>query len=84
MVTTLHETEESLRALDPDTLREMVYQAARSHIALCQLTSQMGECAHINADDTRDRVDALSVAEMADIIGPTAWISIELHKRLGG
>jgi hypothetical protein len=84
MVTTLHETEESLRGVDPDTLREMVYQAARSHITVCQLTSQIGGCAHTSADETRDRVDALSVGEMASVLAPTAWISIELHRRLGG
>jgi hypothetical protein len=84
MVTTLHETEESLRGVDPDSLREMVYQAARSHIGVCQLTSQTGGCAHISPDETRGRVDALSVAEMADILAPTAWIAVELHRRLGG
>jgi hypothetical protein len=62
----------------------MVYQAARSHITVCQLTSQIGGCAHISADETRDRVNALSVAEMAGVLAPTAWISIELHRRLGG
>lgn len=82
-VSTLHEVEESLRALDPDTLREMVYQTARSHINVCQLTSQIGGCAHINADETRDRVDALSVGELADVPAPTAWMSIHLHRRLG-
>ncbi|MEX0796320.1 MAG: hypothetical protein WD274_06470 [Acidimicrobiia bacterium] len=82
-VTTLHEVEESLRALDPETLREMVYQTARSHINVCQLTSQVGGCAHINGEETRDRVDALSVAEMAGILAPTAWMSIDLHRRLG-
>lgn len=82
-VTTLHEVEESLRALDPGTLREMVYQTARSHIDVCQLTSQVGGCAHVSAEETRDRVDALSVAEMAGILAPTAWMSIDLHRRLG-
>lgn len=83
-VTTLHEVEESLRALDPDTLREMVYQTARSHINVCQLTSQVGGCAHISDDETRDRVESMSVGELAAVLGPTAWISIDLHQRLGG
>ncbi|MFP3881763.1 MAG: hypothetical protein ACLFWH_05540 [Actinomycetota bacterium] len=83
-VTTLHEVEESLRALDPDTLREMVYQTARSHINVCQLTSQVGGCAHISDDETRDRVEAMSVGELAAVLAPTAWISIDLHQRLGG
>lgn len=82
-VTTLHEIEESLRALDPDTLREMVYQAARSHITVCGLTSKVGGCAHIESDETRDRVDALSVPQLAAILAPTAWMSIDLHRRLG-
>lgn len=83
-VTTLHEVEESLRALDPDTLREMVYQTARTHINVCQLTSQIGGCAHLSDDETRDRVDAMSVGELATVLAPTAWISIDLHQRLGG
>jgi hypothetical protein len=84
MVTTLRETEESLRGVDPDSLREMVHQAARSHIAVCQLTSQIGGCAHISPDETRDRVDALSVGELADLLAPAAWIAVELHRRLDG
>lgn len=83
-VTTLHEVEQSLRAVDPDTLREMVYQTARSDIHVCQLTSQVGGCAHISDDETRDRVDAMSAGELAAVLAPTAWISIDLHQRLGG
>jgi hypothetical protein len=83
-VTTLHEVEESLRAVDPDTLREMVYQAAHSHSTICQLTSQIGGCAHISAGETRDRVEGLSVAELAAILAPTAWMSVDLHRRIGG
>lgn len=83
-VTTLHEVEEFLRALDPDILREMVYQTARSHINVCQLTSQVGGCAHITDDETRDRVGAMSVGELAAVLAPTAWISIDLHQSLGG
>lgn len=83
-VTTLPEIEEALREVDPDTPREMVYQAARCHITVCQLTSQIGGCAHISGDETRDRVDALSVAELAGILAPTAWMSIDHHRRLAG
>ncbi|HSJ83147.1 MAG TPA: hypothetical protein VLA91_04950 [Acidimicrobiia bacterium] len=82
-VTSLHEVEESLQALDPDMLREMVHRAARSHIAVCELTSQIGGCAHVGADETRDRVDAMSVAELVAVLAPTAWMSIDLHRRLG-
>jgi hypothetical protein len=82
-VTTLHEVEETLQELDPDTLREMVYQTARSHINVCQLTSQLGGCAHVGAEETRDRVGGLSVAELAGLLAPTAWMSIDLHRRLG-
>lgn len=83
-VTTLHEVEESLRHVDHETLREMAYQAARSHITVCELTSQIGDCAHISADETRDRVDALTDAQLAALLAPTAWMSIDLHSRLGG
>lgn len=70
-VTTLREVEETLRALDPDPLREKVFQTARSHINLCQLTSQVGGCAHISDHETRDRVDAMSVGELAAVLAPT-------------
>lgn len=83
-VTTLHEVEESLRQMDPDTLREMVFQAAHSHITLCELTSRIGDCAHIQPEETRDRVDGLTVAQLASILAPTVWISIDLHQRIGG
>ena len=83
-VTTLHEVEESLREIDPQTLKEMGYQVARSHIHVCELTSKIGDCAHISEDDIRDRVDSTSLAELAGLLAPTAWMSIELHRRLTG
>ncbi|MGD2060384.1 MAG: hypothetical protein PVF87_05945, partial [Acidimicrobiia bacterium] len=64
--------------------REMVYQAAHSHITICELTSRVGDCAHIPPDETRDRVDRLTPAELASILAPTAWMSIDLHQRIGG
>jgi hypothetical protein len=83
-VTTLHEVEESLRHVDHETLREMAYQTARSHISVCELTSQVGDCAHISADETRDRVDALTNEQLAALLAPMAWMSIDLHGRIGG
>jgi hypothetical protein len=82
-VTTLHEVEEALRELDPDTLREMVFQTARAHAHVCELTSKIGDCAHIGADEMRDRVDALSSAELSAVLAPTAWVAVDLHHRLG-
>lgn len=83
MVTTLQETEELLRGIDPDSLREMVYEVAHSHSSVCQLTSQVGGSAHIGADETRDRINALTVSEMAGILAPTVWISLRLDGLLG-
>jgi hypothetical protein len=83
-VTTLHEIEEVLSHVDPDTLREMVFQTAHSHSTVCELTSQIGGCAHIGPDETRDRVDGLSVAQLTAILAPLAWVSIDLHHRIGG
>jgi hypothetical protein len=82
-MTTLHEIEESLRGVDPDRLREMVYQEAVSRITVCQLTSQIGGCAHTDIGEIRERVDALSVADLVGVLAPTAWLSIDLHRRLG-
>lgn len=81
--TTLHQVEESLRDLDPETLHEMAYQAAHSHITICELTSKIGDCAHISSDEVRDRVDALTVNQLAALLAPTAWMSVDLHRRLG-
>lgn len=82
MVTTLHEVEESLRKMDPDTLREMAYQAAHSHINICELTSRVAGCAHIGADEMRDRIDGLTMGQLAALLAPNAWMSIDLHQRL--
>jgi len=83
-VTTLHEVEETLRQVDPETLREMVYQLAHSHIEVCGLTSRIGGCAHVDPDETRDRVGRLSVAQLAELLAPSAWLAIDLHRRIGG
>jgi hypothetical protein len=53
-------------------------------MAVCELTSKVGDCAHINADETRDRVDALTDAQLAALLAPMAWMSIDLHTRLSG
>jgi hypothetical protein len=83
-VNTLHAVEQSLLETDPEDLREMAYQVARSHIDVCELTSKIGDCAHIGDDQIRDRVDSSSLAELAGLLAPTAWMSIELHGRLAG
>lgn len=83
-VTTLREIEDSLRQLDPDTLREMVYRIADNHITVCDLTSRVGGCAHVGHEETRDRIEGLSVERLAAILAPTAWMSVDLHRRLGG
>lgn len=83
-VTTLHDVEAALRTVDPETLQEMVHQMAHSHATLCKLTSSAGDCGHIPPDETRDRVDSLEVAQLAALLAPSAWISIDLHSRIGG
>lgn len=82
-VTTLNEIEEGLRQIDVDPLREMVYQMAHSHVAVCQLTSTVGDCSHISPDEIRDRVAGLAVDRLAEALAPTAWIAIDLHRRVG-
>lgn len=81
--TTLHQVEERLRGVESDTLREMAFQAARSHAMICGFTSQIGDCAHVAADETRDRIGKLTVPELVTLLAPTAWISIDLHDRIG-
>jgi hypothetical protein len=83
-VTTLHEVEEKLGLLDPDTLREMAFQTARSHAAVCGMTSQIGDCAHIGSDEIRDRVETMPVADLVAALAPLAWVSIDVHGRIGG
>lgn len=84
MVTTLHQLEELLRSLEPDTLRELAYQAAHSHVLVCELTSRSGGCVHIGADEVRDRLEDLTIGQLAALLAPNAWMSIDLHQRLGG
>lgn len=81
-VVTLHEVEEAVRRIEPDTLREMVFQVAHGHTTVCELTSRIGDCAHIDSNEIRDRVDALTVAQLAAILAPSAWMSIDLHRRV--
>lgn len=83
-MTTLHEIEESLRHVDPETLREMAYQTAHSHVTVCELTSSIGDCAHIEPDDIRDRIGALTSNQLAAILAPPAWLSVEMHRELAG
>lgn len=82
-IATLREIEESLLGMDVETLREMAYRTAHSHITVCELTSKIGDCAHISAEETRDRVEGLTVTQLAAILAPTAWMSIEVHRGIG-
>lgn len=81
--TTPHEIERSLEDLDQETLREMVYQVAQSHIRVCELTSRVGDCAHIGRDEIRKRVEGLELDQMTAILAPTAWMAVDLHRRIG-
>jgi hypothetical protein len=82
-VSTLQQVEERLREVDPDILREMAFQTARSHARICGFTSQIGDCAHVESDETKDRIGQLTVAELATLLAPTTWVSIDLHNRIG-
>lgn len=81
--TTPREIEKSLEDLDQETLREMVYQVAQSHIRVCELTSRVGDCSHIGRDEIRERVEDLELDQMAAILAPTAWMAVDLHRRIG-
>ncbi|HEX6301351.1 MAG TPA: hypothetical protein VF148_12860 [Acidimicrobiia bacterium] len=61
----------------------MVYQVAQSHVRVCELTSLVGDCAHIGVDAIRDRVEDLDPEQMAAILAPTAWMAVDLHRRIG-
>jgi hypothetical protein len=73
---TLHEVEEALLAIDPDTLREMAHSVAQSHVIACELTSRQGDCSHITDEETRGRIDNLDPAQLVALLAPTAWIPI--------
>lgn len=81
--TTPREIERSLEDLDQETLREMVYQVAQSHIRVCELTSRVGDCSHIGRDEIRERVEDLELDRMTAILAPTAWMAVDLHRRIG-
>ncbi len=79
-VTRIEEIDERLRGADPEVLREMVFWTAHSHIAVCELTSREGECSHVEASVTRERLDSLSVPEMTSILAPVAWLAIDVDR----
>ena len=81
-VVTLEEVDEALRATDPDTLREMAHQLAQSHVTVCGLTSRAGDCSHIADHETRARIDELDPAQLASLLAPVAWLSLDVHSRL--
>lgn len=81
--TTPQEVQKSLENLDRETLQEMVYQVAQSHIRICELTSQVGDCAHIGRDEIHERVEDLDLGQMTAILAPTAWLAVDLHRRIG-
>lgn len=81
-VTTLSQVEEALHDLDPETLQEMAFQLGCNHAAVCGLTSKLGGCAHVDRDEIRDRVDALTLSELVGTLAPPVWVSIEMHRRL--
>jgi hypothetical protein len=81
---TLHEIEEVLGTFDRDTLREMANQLAKSHVTVCGLTSQEGDCSHISGEETQDRIDKLSPTQLAALLAPTAWVSTEYRSQPRG
>lgn len=82
-VTTMTEIEEALGGVDPDTLREMAYRMALSHVALCETTSQIGDCAHTDPEMIRDRIEGLERAKLISLLAPHAWLAVDIHHRLG-
>lgn len=80
--TTLHQVREVLGTIDPDALREMARELALSHVTVCGFTSQEGDCSHITGGEIRARIDKLSLAELASLLAPSVWISIEYHAQL--
>jgi hypothetical protein len=83
MAITSDEVTEYLGGLDPEILREMVYQTAQSHVRVCELTSVVGGCAHTDAETIRERVEDLSPKAMTAILVPITWMAVDLHRRIG-
>lgn len=81
-VTTLHEVEEALGGIDPETLQEMAYRISMSHLHVCNLTSKIGGCAHTDEDTIRDRVDGLNHEELVALVAPTIWASAHIQPLL--
>lgn len=82
-VTTMAEIEDALEGIDPDTLREMAYRLALSHVALCETTSRIGDCAHTDEAAIRDRIESLERSKLISLLAPHAWLSVDIHHRLG-
>jgi hypothetical protein len=82
-VTTMAEIENALGEMDPDTLREMAYRLALSHVGLCESTSRIGDCAHTTDEAIRDRIEGLERSKLISLLAPHAWLAVDIHHRLG-
>ncbi len=78
---TFGEGEDALRNTDLDTLRELAYRVAQSHVAVCGLTSREGDCSHIPEQDTRNRIDKLDRSQLVAVLAPFAWTALDHHTR---
>jgi len=77
---TLHQVSEVLSHLERSELEELAVQYARSHTAMCHVTSEGTEEPHANVGEIIQRVGEMSVDELVSLLAPTAWISIAVHE----
>jgi hypothetical protein len=86
---TLHAVVEALEALEQGDLEEIALAYVRTHAQVCRLagsTEHAGGTEHVEEHHASDaelaqRVGEMSVQQLAELLGPAAWLSVIAHEQ---
>jgi hypothetical protein len=80
---TLHAVVEALERLERADLEEVAFEYLRSHAQICRLASgaEHVEDTHASDPELTQRVGELSSQQLAEMLGPGAWLSIIAHEQ---
>jgi hypothetical protein len=83
---TLQAVVDALEQFDRVDLEEVAFEYLRSHAQVCRLAAgaEHAEENHASDADLAQRVGELSVRRLAELLGPTAWLSIVAHEQRPG
>lgn len=80
---TLHAVVEALERLERADLEEIALEYARSHAQICQLAGHVDHAdePHASEAELTQRIGELSLRQLAELLGPGAWLSIVAHEQ---